>query len=107
MIIYNITASIDKSIHSEWLVWIKEHIPKILATGKFTEAKLTKIVANEEQDASSYAIQLRAKSREDLDTYYKEDASRFRLEERTRFSDKMLTFSTELEIIDEYTVTFN
>ena len=107
MIIYNITANIDASIHDEWLVWIKEHIPQILSTGKFTEAKLTKILVEEEMGATSYSIQLRAISREALDTYYNEDAERLRQEGETTFGDKMLTFTTELEIIDEYSVTFN
>lgn len=107
MIIYNITANIDQSIHDEWVIWIKEHIPQILATGKFTEAKLTKILVEEELGGTSYSIQLRAKSREALDAYYREDAERLQQEGVAKFADKMLTFRTELEIIDEYSVTFN
>jgi hypothetical protein len=41
MIIYNLTINIDESIHDEWLLWIKELIPQVLATGKFKDAKLT------------------------------------------------------------------
>lgn len=48
MIIYNETLSIDDSIHDEWLVWIKEHIPQVLATGKFEKATLTKVLVDEE-----------------------------------------------------------
>lgn len=107
MIIYNITANIDQSIHDEWLKWIKEHIPQVLATGKFTEAKLTKVLVEEEMGGTSYSIQFRAKSREELDSYYTHDAERLRQEGLKRFADKMLTFRTELEIVDEYSVTFN
>ena len=35
MVIYNVTVNIDDSAHDEWLIWIKEHIPQVLATGKF------------------------------------------------------------------------
>lgn len=107
MIIYNITANIDQSIHDEWLTWIKEHIPQVLATGKFTEAKLTRVLIEEEMGGTSYSIQFRAKSREHLDAYYSEDADKLRLEGLNKFADKMLTFRTELEIVDEYSVTFN
>ena len=107
MIIYNVTANIDESIHEEWLNWIKEHIPQVLATGKFSEAKLTKVLVDEEMGGITYSVQYRAKSREDLDNYYKNDADRLRSEGLKRFADKMLAFRTELEIIDEYTVTFD
>ena len=104
MIIYNVTANIDGSIHDEWLSWIKNHIPKVLATGKFTEARLTRVLVKEEMGGVTYSIQYRAKSREDLDNYYRYDAEKLKSEGLQKFSDKMLAFRTELEIIDEYTV---
>ena len=107
MIIYNVTVNVDNSIHDEWLSWIKEHIPHVLATGKFTEAKLTKVLVEEEMGGTTYSVQYRAKSREDLDSYYENDAERLRGDGLTRFADKMLAFRTELEIVDEYSVTFN
>ena len=106
MYIYNVTLSIDNSIHDQWLQWIKEHIPQVLGTGKFIEAKLTRVLTKEEGDIT-YSVQYRAKSREDMDSYYKHDAPRFRQEGLALFSDKMLAFRTELEIIDEYSVSFN
>ncbi len=106
MIIYNVTVSVDKSIHSDWLIWIKEHIPQVLATGKFTEAKLTKVLVEPDLEELTYSIQYRATSREHLESYYANDAERLRTEGLKKFSDKMLAFRTELEIIDEYSVSF-
>lgn len=106
MIIYNVTVSVDKSIHNEWLIWIKEHIPQVLATGKFTEAKLTKVLVEEEMGGITYSVQYRAKSREALESYYSNDADRLRGDGLKKFADKMLAFRTELEIIDEYSVSF-
>ena len=107
MIIYNVTINVDESIHEEWLNWIKEHIPKVLATGKFKEAKLTKVLVEEELGGVTYSVQYRAFSREGLDAYYKEDAERLRNDGQKKFADKMLAFRTELEIIDEYSVNIN
>lgn len=107
MIIYNVTLNIDESIHDEWLSWIKEHIPQVLATGKFKKAKLTKVLVEEELGGVTYAVQYTAFSRESLDAYYKEDAERLRQEGLKFFADKMLAFRTELEIIDEYSVNFD
>jgi hypothetical protein len=104
MIIYNITINIDDSAHQEWLIWIKEHIPKVLATGKFKDAKLTKVLVEEDMGGQTYSIQFRAHSREALESYYKDHAPSLRAEGQRRFADKMLAFRTELEIIDEYEI---
>lgn len=106
MIIYNVTINIDNSVHDQWLIWIKEHIPKVLATGKFDKATFSKVIVEEEMGGETYSIQYRSYSREALDLYYKEDAEALRQEGQKRFSDKMLAFRTELEIVDEYTVNF-
>jgi hypothetical protein len=105
MIIYNVTINVDKTITKEWLEWIKEHIPLVLATGKFKEAKLTKVLV-EDDETDTYSVQYRAHSRESLDSYYAQDAERLRGDGLKRFADKMLAFRTELEIVDEYSVNF-
>ena len=105
MYIYNVTINIDESIREEWLNWIKSHIPKVLATGKFIIAKLTRVLVEEELGGTTYSVQYRAKSREDLEHYYMYDAERLRNDGQSKFADKMLAFRTELEIIDEYYVT--
>ena len=105
MMIYNVTVNIEESIHDEWLEWIKNHIPQVLATGKFIDARLTKVLVEEEMGGTTYAIQYKAKSREALESYYQNDAADLKQEGFIKFADKMLAFRTELEIIDEYTVT--
>ncbi|GAA4241891.1 DUF4286 family protein [Winogradskyella psychrotolerans] len=106
MIIYNVTLNIDKSIHQEWLEWIKEHIPQVLATGLFKEAKLTKVLV-EDTETDTYSVQYRAHSREALNSYYAEHAERLKQDGLQRFGEKVLSFRTELEVVDEYSVTIN
>jgi len=55
MYIYNVTLSIDQSIHEEWLEWIHNHIPEVLATGKFTSAKLTQVLVEEDMGGITYS----------------------------------------------------
>ena len=107
MIIYNVTVNIHDSIVDQWLVWIKEHIPQVLATGKFSEAKLTKVLVEEQMGGQTYSIQYRTISKEALKAYYQNEAEKLRQDGLTKFGDKMLAFRTELEIVDEYTVNFN
>lgn len=106
MIIYNVTSNIDDSIHDEWLLWIKDHISQVLATGKFEKATLTKVLVEEEMGGVTYSVQYKCYSREALDAFYSNDAPAFRAEISRKFGDKMLAFRTELEILGEYSIDF-
>ena len=106
MILYNVTINIHESVHDKWMNWMQEkHINDVLATGKFTSARMVKVLVEEEMGGTTYAIQYKAKSREALDSYYQNDAAKLKQEGLLKFADKMLAFRTELEIIDEYTIT--
>lgn len=107
MIIYNVTVNVDDSVKEEWLHWINIHIPQVLATGKFLEAKLTKVLVEEELGGTTYSIQYRAKTRTALEEYYRDHAERLRQDGLKRFADKTVAFRTELEVIDEFSVSFN
>ena len=103
MIIYNVTINIDESVHDNWLEWMQEtHIPDVLATGKFIQAKLTKVLVEEEMGGITYSIQYTAENKEILDKYYAEDAERMRQEVSKHFGDKFVAFRTELDVIKEF-----
>ncbi len=103
MIIYNVTINIDDSCHDEWLDWMKNtHIPDMLATKKFTEARILKVLVEEEMGGTTYSVQYTTKNKETLHTYYEEDAARLRQEGLKKFADKFVAFRTELEILNEY-----
>ena len=97
MIIYNVTTTVSESIHEQWLTWIQEqHIPDVLATGKFTSARLVRVLVENENDEITYAVQYTTDSKEKLEKYYKEDAPRLRNEAIRLFADKLFSFRTEL-----------
>ena len=102
MLIYNVTINIDDSVHDDWLNWMRDrHIPDMLATGKFSHAKMTKVLVDEEMGGTSYSIQYTTKDRNTLDAYYKEDAERLRKDGMKLFADKFVAFRTELEVISQ------
>ncbi|WP_054559072.1 DUF4286 family protein [Croceitalea dokdonensis] len=102
MIIYNVTINIDGQVHDNWLDWMKnEHIPEMLATKKFTEAKMCKVLVEEEMGGHTYSVQYRAKDKATLEAYYKEDAELMRAKGHKRFANSFVAFRTELEIISE------
>ncbi len=102
MYIYNVTINIDESVHQEWLHWMQSHIAEVLATGRFTSAKMTQVLVEEEMGGVTYSVQYTAPTREDLDNYYKYDAERLRSDGMKKFADKMVAFRTELKMIKEF-----
>lgn len=102
MIIYNVTINIDDSVHDEWLQWMKEqHIPDMLATKKFTAAKMSRVLIEEEMGGKTYSVQYETKDKNTLNLYYKEDADIMLSKGLRLFADKFVAFRTELEIISE------
>jgi len=78
------------------------HIKKMLATGKFTSARLVKVLVDEDMGGVTYSVQYTAPNKAALDAYYSQDQEALDMEARKHFADKMLVFTTELEIISEH-----
>lgn len=103
MYIYNVTVHVALPVRDAWLEWMQQtHIPQMLATGKFSEARLCRVLSEEQTGGVTYAIQYRTKNRELLDRYYREDAPRLRRESEERFGEHCLAFRTELELLSEH-----
>ncbi|WP_439554182.1 DUF4286 family protein [Flavobacterium macrobrachii] len=103
MILYNVTINIHESVHYQWMQWMQEkHINDVLATGKFSSARMVKVLIEEEMGGTTYSIQYTTDSKETLQKYYEEDAPRLRDEGYRLFGEKMLAFRTELELISEH-----
>ena len=103
MIYYNVTINIHESVHEQWLDWMQnKHIKDVIATGKFSSARMVKVLVEEEMGGLTYAIQYTTDSKETLQRYYYEDAPRLREEGAKLFGDKMLAFRTELELVSEH-----
>lgn len=103
MIIYNITANIHDNVHDKWFEWAQNtYIPGLLETGKFSKAKMVKVLVDEEMGGVTYSLQFETDSKETLEKFYKEDANYFEAQARSLFGEMMLTFKTELEVIKEF-----
>ena len=79
MIIYNVTINIEDDVHDQWLLWMRDkHIPDMLATGKFTHAKMAKILVEEDLGGTSYSVQYTCPDKKTLEAYYQENAETLR-----------------------------
>ena len=79
----------------------KEHIPAMLATGKFQKALMTKVQVEEDLGGITYSVQYRTDSKETLQKYYEENAADLRNQSKA-FEGKFVAFRTELEVISEH-----
>lgn len=104
MIIYNVTINVDESVHDEWMNWmIENHIPKVLSTGKFFKALMTRVMVQEDLGGVTYSVQYTCASRKFLEDYYLEDAGRLQEETSKLFGNKLGAFRSELQVIQEFT----
>jgi hypothetical protein len=100
MFIYNVTVHVESSVEVKWLDWMRdEHIPAVLNTGKFTQAKLFKVITDQDQGGVSYATQYHCASSKEYEQYLSENAENLRQEAQDRFGSSILAFRTQLEEI--------
>lgn len=102
MYIYNVTINIDTTIHEKWLVWIPTQIQAILKTGTFISAKLSEVLVEEEMGGVTYSIQFTAKTKQDIENYYKKYAPKLRAVSAGKFGSKVLAFRTELRVVQQF-----
>lgn len=103
MYILNITTNIKEAIEDKWLTWMMNtHIPEMVGTGLFFEAKLTRVMIKEEMGGVTYSTQYSAKSKEEIKAYYITYASEMHKKTEKEFSGEYVSFRTELEVIGTY-----
>lgn len=101
MILYNVTVNVDHSACESWLQWMKEvHIPEVLATGYFVQARIARILA-EEEGGKAYSIQYYAKTMDDYENYQRHAAAKLQQDHQQKFGTKTVAFRTLLQILHE------
>lgn len=100
MIIYNVTVGVEHSIANDWLKWMKEeHIPELMATGLFEDARLCKILMQDEKEGLTYTAQYFCKTMNEYENYISTHADQMRAKGIERFGDKFVAFRTIMEIV--------
>ncbi|MDH6353894.1 hypothetical protein M2132_000214 [Dysgonomonas sp. PH5-45] len=103
MFIYNTTFHIDDDILDDGLVFLKKvYIPQALVSGELYEARLSFIHHQHEESGSSFSLQFRTQSVEDLNNWAQTDGFILQQKMVELFGNKMTGFNTLLEEIDFY-----
>lgn len=100
MIIYNVTAHVDHAIAGDWLDWMKaEHIPEVLGTGCFKDARILQLLETDESEGLTYAVQYHAESKALYNRYIREYATEMRTKGTEKWGDKMIAFRSVMQIV--------
>ncbi len=101
MIIYNVTIKIDFSIQKEWLTWLKEeHIPDILHTGCFTNARILQLLETDDTEGPTYAIQYYAESKSMYNLYIEKYAGLQRQKFFDKWGDQFIAFRSVMQVVN-------
>lgn len=101
MFLYNVTVKPNPDIAAEWLRWMQEvHIPELLQTGLFREARLCRLEDIDAEDGDTFAAQYLFASREDYDLYIANWAPQMRAKTEARFGGRFMAFRSVLAVLD-------
>jgi len=100
MIIYNVTIKVQHDAASDWVQWMKnEHIPDLMNTGLFEDARLCRLLEHDEEDGQTFVAQYFCKSRKEYDAYIDTHATALREKAFQAFGDKFVAFRTLMEVL--------
>lgn len=99
MIIYNVTVNVEDETVAEWVAWMKGvHIPEMLKTGYFKDAKFLKLLTEvPDSTGETFAVQYFVKDEETLTEYINSSAPLMRKKHEQKFGGKVYAFRTVLE----------
>lgn len=103
MILYNVTINIEQTVEIQWLDWMKrKHIKDVLDTNCFISARFSRLASHTEPNSTNYVVQFLCDSDEKLKEYQSIYAANLKKEGKELFGDKLQTFRTELEVIEDF-----
>lgn len=102
MIIYNVTVKIERSIHGDWVDWMRNvHIPEVMATGYFTKSTMLRLLEPPaDEEGITYAIQYTCNNIEALRRYQEEESPALQAKVAERYEGKFFAFRTILKVVE-------
>jgi hypothetical protein len=97
MIIYNVTAILEDSIHEEYLAYMQQiHMPEVMASGKFISCNLL-LLTEPVNEGITYCAQYITDDIEKLNDYRLNYSPKLQEDLSRKFGTSCLTFRSVLE----------
>ena len=101
MLIYNVTSKVSWEVLEDWVEWmLREHMAEVMETGLFSKHQLVRLQDVDDDDGATFAVQYYIDSRENYDAYKRVFAPVLAAKVIARWSDRVLSFSTLMEVIN-------
>ena len=101
MYIYNVTLKVDNDIQHKWLLWLKkEHIPDMISTGCFTEARILQLLETDDSEGPTYAVQYKAASKSLYNHYIEKFAGIMRKKSFDKWGNKFIAFRSIMKVVN-------
>lgn len=101
MIIFNTTYHVENIILDDFIQYLKnEFIPTATSDKEFSNPRLTRVMTQEVQEGSSFALQFEITELEKLDDWYDQVGDSLNEDMIARFGSQVVGFSTLLEVIE-------
>ena len=98
MILYNLTVNIEHDVEISWKDWIRGvYIPKVMATGLFSTAKLYRLIEDPNSESATYSVQFFTETIQSIEKFLEEEAPLLAAEHQQRFQHKHIAFRTVLQ----------
>lgn len=101
MVIYNVTVKVEHSIAADWRYWmLQEHLPMLLKTGCFTDAKLFRLMDQDDTEGPTFCAQYYCNSREEYELYLEKYADAARDASQKLWGKKYIAFRSLMQLQD-------
>ncbi len=102
MIVYNVTINVDNDVAEDFIQWMQNtHIPDVMITGQFLSYKMLKLLSEEDNGGTTFAIQYFLDKMDNFDHYQTFHAKRLQGEVKARYDGKYVAFRTVLEVLHQ------
>ena len=102
MIIYNVTASVEESVTSDWLKWMKKkHVPEVMSSGIFISAQIKRVISEADTN-NTFAVAYTCKSIKDLHRYKLDFSNKLQQKHIARYGEKVVVFRSIMEVLEKF-----
>lgn len=102
MVVFNITFNVDESVETDFIEFTKEtFIPLVLKKEEFTDARLCRVLVEEEMGGKTFSLQLTSK---DIHLVEEFENNRFPIVYQVlheKFMNKFVIFTTKMELVHQ------
>ena len=102
MLIYNTTFQTESGDAENFIIWIHQvYIPKAKESGILRNARLSRILSHHDESSECFSLQFEVESSAQLHEWYKKDGNPLHEEMLKLFDNKVVGFTTLMEVIEE------